>query len=70
MKASEFKEKCLSLFEHLEEEGLIITKHGKPIAQVIPFRENSKNLFGILKGKIQVKGDILSTGVQWNAAES
>jgi antitoxin (DNA-binding transcriptional repressor) of toxin-antitoxin stability system len=60
--ASKFKEQCLSLLDHL-----VITKHGKPVARVIPVRSDCKDLIGCLKGKIRVNGPILSTGVKWDA---
>jgi len=34
--ASKFKEQCLSLLENLAPEGIVITKHGKPVARLIP----------------------------------
>ena len=34
--ASQFKEQCLSLLDHLDPDGLVITKHGKPVAKLIP----------------------------------
>ena len=43
------------------------TKHGRPVAMVIPIRRESSGLIGCLRGKIQVHGDILTTGVRWNA---
>jgi prevent-host-death family protein len=69
--AAKFKEKCLSILENLGPEGLVITKHGKPVAVVMPFDRKSASLIGSLKGKIQIHGDLLSTGVTWDAdAES
>ena len=69
--AAKFKEQCLSLLDHLTPEGLIITKHGKPVARVVPYLQSSAQLIGSLKDKIQIHGDILSTGVSWDAdAES
>ncbi|MBI2603461.1 MAG: type II toxin-antitoxin system Phd/YefM family antitoxin [Deltaproteobacteria bacterium] len=65
--ASKFKEQCLSLLETINEEGLIITKHGKPLAKLIPITTDSKSLIGKLKGKIKIKGNILSTEEKWNA---
>jgi len=62
-----FKEQCLSILDHLAPEGLIITKHGKPVARVVPYPPNSAHLIGSLKGKIRVHGNILSTGVSWDA---
>lgn len=67
MSASQFKERCLAVLDHLDSEGLIITKHGKPVARVIPAQSDCKDLIGSLKGKIRVKGDILSTGAKWDA---
>ena len=65
--AAEFKEQCLALLDQLDAEGLIVTKHGKPVARVIPYSQNQGNLIGSLRHKITVKGDLLSTGVRWDA---
>ncbi len=64
---AKFKEQCLSLLDQLEPGGLMITKHGKPIAVVRPYFETSADLIGSLEGKIEVRGDIFSTGLDWNA---
>ncbi len=67
IKISEFKERCLALLEKLGPEGLVITKHGKPLAKVVPFERSSAELIGNLKDKLKVKGDIMTTGVKWDA---
>ena len=67
IKISEFKERCLALLEKLGPEGLVITKHGKPLAKVVPFGRSSEELIGSLKGKLKVTGDIMTTGVKWDA---
>ncbi len=64
---AQFKEKCLSLLSHLSREGLVITKHGKPIAKVSPIATESSALIGKYKGRVRIKGDILSTGIKWDA---
>ncbi len=64
---TKFKEHCLALIDHLAPEGLVITKHGKPVARVIPFPQPADSLIGALKGRIAIHGDILSTGVSWDA---
>jgi prevent-host-death family protein len=64
---SKFKEQCLSLLDHLDPEGILVTKHGKPLARVIPADSDAAALIGSMKGKIKVKGDVFSTGIQWNA---
>ena len=65
--AAKFKEQCLSILDHVAEEGLVITKHGKPVAKLIPIRAESSGLLGSLKGKIKIKGDVLATGLKWHA---
>lgn len=67
MNASKFKEQCLTVLDHLDPEGLIITKHGKPVARLIPADSVCRELIGSMKGKIRIHGGILSTGVEWDA---
>ena len=61
--ASKFKEQCLSLLNDLGAEGIVITKRGKPVAKVIPIGSGCADLIGSMKGKVKIKGDIMSTGV-------
>ena len=66
--ASEFKTKCLKILDELEPPGILIVKRGKPVARVIPVSDQKPfHLVGSLKGRIKIKGNILSTGVKWNA---
>jgi prevent-host-death family protein len=61
--ASKFKEQCLSLLDDLGAEGIVITKRGKPVAKVIPIGSDCAALIGSMKGKLKIKGNLLSTGV-------
>ena len=65
--AAQFKEKCLALLDEVGPEGIIVTKHGKPVAKLIPIETESAALIGSLKRKIHVRSDILSTGLGWDA---
>ncbi len=65
--ATKFKEQCLALLDSLNNEGLIVTKHGKPVAKVIPIGTDCSELIGSMRGKIKIHGDILSTGIRWDA---
>jgi antitoxin (DNA-binding transcriptional repressor) of toxin-antitoxin stability system len=67
MNASKFKEQCLSVLDHLDPEGLIITKHGKPVARLIPADTVCRELIGSMKDKIRIHSGILSTGIEWDA---
>ena len=69
--AAKFKEQCLALLDQLDGEGLVITKRGKPVARVVPYDREFAGSIGSLRAKIEIRGDIMSTGVRWNAdAES
>ena len=67
--AGKFKAECLALLDRLDPEGLIVTKHGKPVARVQPIGHSSASLIGSLSGKITTKGDLLSTGVSWKSSD-
>ena len=70
IKASEFKAKCLKLMDEVAQTGqpLVITKNGKPVAQLAPVAERPKSLWGAHKGLIEIKGDIISPlDVDWEA---
>ena len=65
--AAKFKEQCLAILDSVDPDGIVITKHGKPVARLLPVPTESADLIGCLEGKIKIKGDILSTGLVWNA---
>lgn len=60
---SEFKAKCLGLIEevHKTRQPLRITRHGRPVAEVIPAGPDRKRKFlGDMKGTVEILGDIVS----------
>ncbi|HEY7692577.1 MAG TPA: type II toxin-antitoxin system Phd/YefM family antitoxin [Gaiellaceae bacterium] len=65
--AAEFKAHCLSILDEVDDDGLVITKRGKPVAKLIPIRAEAGELIGALAGKLTIKGEILSTGAAWDA---
>ena len=67
LNASKVKEQCLSLLDHLDPDGIVITKRGKPVARLIPIESACADLIGSMKGKVKVTGDIFSTGIKWDA---
>jgi prevent-host-death family protein len=67
--AGEFKAKCLKLLDQVAEkrETLVITKRGKPVAQVMPVPAK-KNIIGAMRGSVLWEGDIISPiDVEWEA---
>ena len=70
MKASEFKAKCLQLMDEVAESGeeIIITKYGRPVSKLTPYRKKPKSFFGADKGRMKIIGDIISPiDVEWEA---
>ena len=65
--AAKFKEQCLSLLDGVDPDRIVITKHGKPVAKLIPFSSDCAGLIGSLAGKLKIKGDVLSTELDWDA---
>ena len=61
---SEFKAKCLALLERVNKtkQPIRITRHGKPVAEVIPpaVAMDRSALIDSLKGSIEFIGDIVS----------
>lgn len=60
--AAEFKAKCLKIMDQVNNfhEEVIITKHGNPIAKLVPYSKKPvKELFGYMKGSVYIKGDII-----------
>ena len=64
IEAANFKEQCLTLLDDMDAEGLIVTKHGKPVARMVPYTSQA-DLIGSLRHKVKVKGDVFTTGLQW-----
>jgi prevent-host-death family protein len=68
--AAVFKAECLKLMDEVARTGrsVLITKHGKPVAQLAPVAAEPGSLFGYMKNTVQIKGDaVAATGETWNA---
>ncbi len=68
--AGEFKTHCLKLIDRVNQtkSPITITKHGKPMARLVPVEEEDYSLFGCLANTVIIQGDIVEgTGEVWNA---
>jgi prevent-host-death family protein len=64
--AGEFKAKCLALLDEVASTGatLVVTKHGKPVAKVVPLGADDD--VPTLRGSVVREGDIVSPiDVRW-----
>lgn len=69
IKASVFKAKCLYLMDLVNEtnEEIVITKNGKPVSKLVPYRKRVDTLFGLHKEKIRMNDDLVApTGERWD----
>ena len=66
-----FKAQCLKLMDRVAEkhESITITKRGKAVARLMPVEPvAAQPLFGYLRGKGKITGDIVApTGETWEA---
>ena len=62
IQAGNFKTKCLQLMDEVNQKhiSIVITKHGKPVAKLIPIEETPVEFFGCLKGTVTIKKDIIA----------
>lgn len=66
--ASEFKARCLQLMDEVNDSGkeIVITKWGKPVSRLVPYRERPATLFGLFAGQMKILGDIIEPiDVEW-----
>jgi prevent-host-death family protein len=69
--AADFKAQCLKLFDRVRDERVeyTVTKHGKPVARVVPAGLPASSLRGAFAGRIRITGDIVSADWtdEWDA---
>jgi len=60
--AGQFKNRCLAIMDEVQKSGepVLITKHGKPVAKLVPTEKSGEDIFGYLAGKATILGDIIS----------
>ncbi len=74
MAAGTFKAQCLRVMEEVRNrrQPVLITKRGKPVAKLVPVEpERVSSVFGAMRGKIEIRGDIVAPVAPpeaWDAA--
>lgn len=70
VKASEFKAKCLALMDEVARTGehIVITKKGRPVAELVPHQRHAQSPFGLWQEDVTITGNIISPiDVEWEA---
>jgi len=62
MAAGAFKANCLAVMDEVQakRETVVITKHGKPVAKLVPVDAQTDDLFDSFRGKVTIVGYIVS----------
>lgn len=65
MPARVFKTKCLAVIDevHSKCKPVIITKRGKPLAKLVPINSRPDDIFGFMRGKVKIIGDIITPAI-------
>jgi prevent-host-death family protein len=60
--AGAFKTNCLAIMDEVKSkrETIVITKHGKPVAKLVPLNTDTDEIFGFFRGRGSVTGDVVS----------
>ena len=70
VETSDFEATCLQLVDRVAETGeeIVITRNGRPVARLVPYRTRPRTLFGIDRGRIELVGDIVEpVNVRWES---
>jgi prevent-host-death family protein len=62
MPAGQFKARCLKIMDEVRStrEPVVITKKGRPVAKLVPADGQPEDIFGCMKGEVEIVGDIVS----------
>ena len=63
--AGSFKTNCLAIMDQVQakHETVVITKHGKPVAKLVPVNTETDEIYDFLLGKGTIAADIVSPAI-------
>jgi prevent-host-death family protein len=65
MAAGSFKIHCLAVMDEVQakRETVLITKHGKPVAKLVPADQEKEDIYNFLAGKGAITGDVIAPAI-------
>lgn len=68
MPAAAFKARCLAVMDEVRRTGtaVVITKHGRPVARLVPVDDEPPTSFGWMRGTIEFTGDVVGPEPTWD----
>jgi len=73
MAAAKFKATCLAVMDEVEKkrEPVVITKNGRPVAKLVPLEPGAPDpIFGFMKGRGEIVGDVMAPVIGERAGRS
>ena len=66
MAAGSFKVHCLAVMDEVQvkRQTVVITKHGRPVAKLVPADTDTEEIYHFLHGKGVVTGDVVSPAIE------
>ena len=66
MAAGVFKVHCLAVMDEVlaKRQAVVITKHGRPVAKLVPADKGTDQIYNFLRGKGAVIGDVISPAIE------
>ena len=66
MAAGSLKAQCLAVMDEVQakRETVVITKHGKPVAKLVPADKATDEIYHFLRSKGAVTGDVISPAIE------
>jgi prevent-host-death family protein len=66
MAAGSFKAKCLAVMNEVQARRgtVVITKHGKPVAKLVPGDQDTDGIYNFLRGKGAITCDLISPAIE------
>jgi prevent-host-death family protein len=60
--AGQFKAQCLRIMDEVNSsrEPVLITKKGRAVAKLVPADGRAKDIFGCMKDRIEIVGDVMA----------
>jgi prevent-host-death family protein len=60
--AGAFKTNCLAIMDEVQakRETVVVTKHGRPVAKLVPVNTDADDIFGFFRGRGEITGDVVS----------
>jgi prevent-host-death family protein len=65
MAAGSFKVHCLAVMDEVQakRETVLITKHGKPVAKLVPADKETDDIYNFLAGQGAITGDVVNPAI-------